>query len=76
LLRPFVHKLETYDWESVKRLIIDFILKPRVASGLLKDYEVNLRLSEELTRQNVLGIDMNLQYAREIERIAVTIYVR
>jgi hypothetical protein len=35
-----------------------------------------LRLSEELTRQNVLGIDMNLRYAREIERIAVTIYVR
>ncbi|MDT7921079.1 MAG: hypothetical protein RQ868_10890 [Meiothermus sp.] len=76
LLRPFVHKLETYDWESVKSLIIDFILKPRVASGLIKEYEVNLRLSEELTRQNVLGIDMNLRYAREIERIAVTIYVR
>jgi len=76
LLRPFVHKLETYDWESIKSLIIDFLLKPRVASGLIKEYEVNLRLSEELTRQNVLGIDMNLRYAREIERIAVTIYVR
>ena len=76
LLRPFVHKLETYDWNYIKSLIVDFIIKPRVANGLIKDYKVDLVMDETLIRQNVIGINIDLQYAREIERIAVTIYVR
>lgn len=75
-LKPYLHKLETADWRSIVRRIENLIFKPRASKGLLKEYKVDIVTDETYLLQNVLPIIISVKYARSMERISVTIYVR
>jgi len=76
LLKQYLHLLQTYDWDFVKRQIEELILQPRLEQGLITEYSVELVMDERYLNQNVLPVIISVKYAREIERIAVTIYVQ
>lgn len=75
-LKPFLHKLETYDWSTLIRRIDNMIFKPRRSKGLLTEYNIQLVQDETYILQNILPIVVSLRYARSMERISVTLYVR
>ncbi len=76
LLKQYLHQLETFDWDSVANQIKQVILKPRQQQGLITEYDVVIVKDETYINQNVLPVIIRVKYAREIERIAVTIYVQ
>ncbi len=76
LLKQYLHQLQTFNWNLVKKQIEQVILKPRVDEGLLLNYSVDIVMDQNYLNQNVLPIILSVQYAREIERIAVTIFVQ
>jgi len=76
LLKQYLHQLETFDWDSVANQIKQVILKPRKQQGLVTDYDVVIVKDPEYLNQNVLPVIIRVKYAREIERISVTIYVQ
>lgn len=75
-LKPFLHKLETYDWNTLIRRIDNMVFKQRKNMGLLTEYNIQLVQDENYILQNILPIVITLRYARSIERISVTLYVK
>ncbi|MEM4483541.1 MAG: hypothetical protein QXS19_06465 [Candidatus Methanomethylicia archaeon] len=75
-LKPYLHKLETFDWRRLIRRIENLIFKPRANRGLLKEYKVDMVTDETYLLQNILPIIVTVKYARSMERISVTIYVK
>jgi len=76
LCKPWKHKLETAQWDRLKQIISDYVLKPRQDAGYITDYNVKLVVDRKYIDQNLIPIEIELRPAREIERIVVTIYVR
>lgn len=76
LCKPWKHRLETAQWDRLKQIISEYVLKPRVDAGYITDYNVRLIMDRKYIDQNMIPIEIEIRPAREIERIVVTIYVR
>ncbi|MEM2146469.1 MAG: hypothetical protein QW279_13990, partial [Candidatus Jordarchaeaceae archaeon] len=74
-LKPYLHKLETFDWRTLVRRIENLIFKPRAHQGLITEYKVNIVPDETYILQNILPIVITVKYARSIEKLRL-IYQR
>lgn len=76
LCKPWKHRLETAQWDRLKQIIEEYVLKPRAEAGYITDYDVKIDTDKKYINQNMIPIEITIRPAREIERIVVTIYVR
>jgi len=76
LCKPWKHRLETAQWDRLKQIITEYVLKPRIDAGYITEFDVKLILDKKYIDQNLVPIEIAIRPAREIERIVITIYVR
>jgi len=76
LCKPWKHRLETEQWDRLKQIIEEYVLRPRAEAGYITDYDVKINIDRKYINQNMIPIEITIRPAREIERIVVTIYVR